>query len=178
MISRAHRLGSTFQQLSAGPANPAGRAGCCGQPSFRRVPAHTCVWLRGGLAAGYRIGKDATLTSFGGSSQPGNWGNQGASNGDGGDNEFATRGDLNEATQGLHDKIDGLAAGGQASGPDGGPGRNNAFSQGTGRTPAPQAAGTWGKPPPTMIDCAAARNSQPSYAQGLHEQMNNAEGQP
>ena len=112
----------------------------------------------GAIGAGYRLGKDpANADMFGGGSQPGNWGSQGASNGDGGDNEFATRGDLNEATSGLHDKIDSLAAGGQSSGPADGPGRNNAFSQGTGRTPAPQAAGT-GQPPPTMIDFAAARN--------------------
>ena len=77
-------------------------------------------------------------------------------NGDGGDNEFATRGDLDEAMSGLHDKIDSLAAGGQASGPDGGPGRNNAFGQGTGRTPAPQAA----QRPPTVLEQFGAHRAK------------------
>jgi hypothetical protein len=144
------------------------------QGEFARTPRV----MAGGIAAGYRLGKDPANADMFGGSQPapsdGGWGSQGGvSNGNGGDNEFATRGDLNEATQGLHDKIDGLAAGGQASGPDGGPGRNNAFSQGTGRTPAPQAAGTQqpGVPSPLTADYAAQRLNMQAYQQNVHDSI-------
>lgn len=135
------------------------------QGEFLRTPRMAA----GALGAGYRIGKE-DAASFGGSSQSavGNWGS-GAGNG--GDDEFATKGDVNEAASGLHDRLGNIESGMQNAG--GVMDRNAAFGQGMGTAPAPQAAGTQrpNAPSPLTADFAAQRMAQQQYQAGVHDSI-------
>lgn len=98
------------------------------------------------------------------------WGN-GVSNGNGGDDELATKGDVNEAASGLHDRLGSIESGMQNAG--GVQDRNNAFSQGNGSAPAPQAAGTQrpGVQSPLTADFAAQRLNMQAYQANVHDSI-------
>ena len=98
------------------------------------------------------------------------WGN-GVSNGNGGDDELATKGDVNDAASGLHDRLGSIESGMQNAG--GVQDRTNAFSQGNGTAPAPQAAGTQrpNAPSPLTADFAAQRLNMQAYQRNLHDSI-------
>jgi hypothetical protein len=100
----------------------------------------------------------------------GGYGGQGdgTSNGDGGDNEFATKEDVS----GIHSRLDEIQ-GGMQSGGGAQPVQNRmeAFGQGTGSQPAPQAAGTQRSGADILAGYHQQTLDNLAYSQGLHEQV-------
>jgi hypothetical protein len=102
------------------------------------------------------------------------WGSQGdgTSNGDRGDNEFATKEDVS----GIHSHLDEIQ-GGMHSGGGAQPVQNRmeAFGQGTGSQPAPQAAGTQRSGADILAGYHQQTLDNLAYAAGLHEQVSGAQ---
>jgi hypothetical protein len=103
-------------------------------------------------------------------SDSGGYGGQGdgTSNGDGGDNEFATKEDVS----GIHSRLDEIQ-GGMQSGGGAQPVQNRmeAFGQGTGSQAAPQAAGTQRSGADILAGYHQQTLDNLAYSQGLHEQV-------
>jgi hypothetical protein len=123
---------------------------------------------------GYQFGKNAAQQGMQGQGGTGVGSQGGVSNGNGGDDELATKGDVNEAASGLHDRLGSIESGMQNAG--GVQDRNAAFGQGNGSAPAPQAQGT-GSPPSVLqqhqVQTQAALQSMKEGHADLHNSMAN-----
>jgi hypothetical protein len=104
----------------------------------------------------------------------GGYGGQGdaTSNGDGGNNEFATKEDVS----GIHSRLDEIQ-GGMQSGGGAQPVQNRleAFGQGNGSQAAPQAAGTQRSGADILAGYHQQTMDNLAYSQGLHEQVSGSQ---
>ena len=107
---------------------------------------------------GYSFGRNAAQQQGQPAPSDGGWGSQGGvRNGNGGDDELATKGDVNEAASGLHDRLGNIESGMQQNA-GGVQDRNNAFAQGH------QGGGQVQNQPPDMLAQFAAHRDN-AYAQ-------------